>query len=159
MDLRKVARVYELWKQRAAQWAQSSNEKFRQAAKEHYSGPAPKHPPLYSDFRKMLDESDSQIDAVVVATPDHAHAVISAAALRAGKPVFSEKPLTELHEVPAGFTSPERGVVRRLSAGTGRRVQQCAGFRGRAIPEPAFSGRGGSFPSVGNCHPVEDGAP
>jgi len=42
----------------------------------------------------MLDEADKNIDAVVVATSDHTHAVIAAAALRAGKPVFSEKPLT-----------------------------------------------------------------
>jgi len=48
----------------------------------------------YSDFRKMLEEMDKQIDAIVVATPDHTHAVCSAAAMKAGKAVFCEKPLT-----------------------------------------------------------------
>ncbi|UCG46912.1 MAG: Gfo/Idh/MocA family oxidoreductase [Phycisphaerales bacterium] len=50
----------------------------------------------FHDFRKMLDEMDRQIDAVTVATTDHSHAVISAAAMRAGKHVFCEKPLTRL---------------------------------------------------------------
>ena len=51
----------------------------------------------YSDFRKMLEEMDKQIDAVVVATPDNTHAVISALAIRMGKGVYCEKPLT--HDV------------------------------------------------------------
>jgi hypothetical protein len=48
----------------------------------------------YHDFRRMLDEMDSAIDAITVATPDNTHAVISAAAIRRGKHVFCEKPLT-----------------------------------------------------------------
>lgn len=94
VDSRKVQTVYDLWKQRAAEWLRSEQEDQRQAAAQHYSRLAEKHPPLYADFRQMLDEADKNIDAVVVATPDHTHAVIAAAALRAGKPVFSEKPLT-----------------------------------------------------------------
>jgi len=52
--------------------------------------------PKYKDFRKMLDEKGKEIDAVTVATPDHVHAVISAAAIRLGKHVYTEKPLTRL---------------------------------------------------------------
>ena len=48
----------------------------------------------YFDFRKMLDQMNKQIDAVVIATPDHIHAVASAMAMRMGKHVFCEKPLT-----------------------------------------------------------------
>ena len=52
----------------------------------------------YNDFRRML-EQQSDIDAVMVATPDHTHAVISVAAIRAGKHVYCEKPLThDVHE-------------------------------------------------------------
>ena len=53
----------------------------------------------FQDFRKMLDEMGKSVDAVVIATPDHTHAVISAAAMKAGKHVYCEKPLTRLvHE-------------------------------------------------------------
>jgi predicted dehydrogenase len=47
----------------------------------------------FKDFRKMLDEV-KEIDAVVVATPDHIHAPASMAAIRLGKHVYCEKPLT-----------------------------------------------------------------
>jgi hypothetical protein len=47
----------------------------------------------YFDFRKMLHEMDKRIDAVVIATPDHTHAVASAMAMKLGKHVFCEKPL------------------------------------------------------------------
>jgi predicted dehydrogenase len=52
----------------------------------------------YKDFREMLDK-EKGIDAVVVGTPDHAHAVVSMAAIKRGKHVYCEKPLTRtIHE-------------------------------------------------------------
>jgi predicted dehydrogenase len=48
----------------------------------------------YKDFRKMLDKEDKNIDAVMVAAPDHIHAVASVAAIKRGKHVYCEKPLT-----------------------------------------------------------------
>ncbi len=48
----------------------------------------------YRDFRGMLNELDKQIDAVVVSTPDHTHAVASVTAMKMGKHCYCEKPLT-----------------------------------------------------------------
>ncbi len=48
---------------------------------------------VYKDYRVML-EKEKNLDAVVVATPDHTHAVITMAAMQAGKHVYCQKPLT-----------------------------------------------------------------
>lgn len=48
----------------------------------------------YTDFRKMLEAEDKNIDAVLVATPDHTHAVASMMAIKMGKHVYCQKPLT-----------------------------------------------------------------
>jgi predicted dehydrogenase len=48
---------------------------------------------LYKDFRVML-EKQKDIDAVLVATPDHTHAVVAMAAMQLGKHVYVQKPLT-----------------------------------------------------------------
>ncbi len=50
----------------------------------------------YKDFRRMFDKQ-RDVDAVIVATPDHTHAVITAAAMRRGKHVYTQMPLA--HDV------------------------------------------------------------
>jgi predicted dehydrogenase len=47
----------------------------------------------FKDFRKMLDEMEKSIDAVVIGTPDHTHAVTAIAAMKRKKHVYCEKPL------------------------------------------------------------------
>lgn len=57
----------------------------------------------YRDFRKMMDEMHKEIDAVVVSTPDHTHAVAAMAAIKRGKHLYCEKPLAhsvyEIHHL------------------------------------------------------------
>ena len=62
------------------------DDQYLAAAKQKY--PQAK---TYNDFRRLLDQKD--IDAVVVGTPDHTHAVAAVAALRSGRHVYCEKPL------------------------------------------------------------------
>ena len=53
----------------------------------------------YRDYREMIDKEARNIDAVTVGTPDHIHAVATMAAIKAGKHVYCQKPLTHtLHE-------------------------------------------------------------
>ena len=47
----------------------------------------------YRDFRKMLDKEGSNIDAVIVATPDHMHATAAMWCMERGKHVYVQKPL------------------------------------------------------------------
>lgn len=49
---------------------------------------------LFSDYRKMMKEISNDIDAVIVSTPDHTHAPASMMAMKMGKPVYCQKPLT-----------------------------------------------------------------
>jgi predicted dehydrogenase len=60
---------------------------FLEAAAANHPGAA-----KYRDFRKMIERND--LDAVVVSTTDHVHAVATAAALKTGRHVYCEKPLT-----------------------------------------------------------------
>ena len=63
----------------------------RRAANSVKSFPKAKY---YRDYREMLDKDSKSIDAVVVSTPDHNHAMIAMAAMQLGKHVYVEKPLT-----------------------------------------------------------------
>ena len=65
----------------------------------HEANMAKEYPnrPFYQDYRVML-EREKAIDAVMVATPDHWHAPISLHAMRLGKHVYCEKPLTHTIE-------------------------------------------------------------
>jgi len=70
--------------------------------------------PVYQDFRRMLDQRQGQIDAVVIATPDHTHAVIAARAMERGKHVYVEKPIA--HDV--GEARRLRLLARRYQVAT-----------------------------------------
>jgi predicted dehydrogenase len=63
------------------------DDKYLAAAKNRFQAAK-----TYNDFRRLLEQRD--LDAVVIATPDHTHAVAAVAALKSGRHVYCEKPLT-----------------------------------------------------------------
>jgi predicted dehydrogenase len=66
----------------------------RSLVEKHYAEKSPNFAcATYDDFRRML-EKEKAIDAVLCATPDHLHAFVTVLAMRAGKHVYCEKPLT-----------------------------------------------------------------
>ena len=69
-------------------------DRFVKRVTKYYQGKGEKKVKVdvYEDYQDLLARPD--IDAVVIATPDHQHAVIAIAACRAGKDVYLEKPLT-----------------------------------------------------------------
>ena len=73
----------------------------------------------FSDFRKMLDDKD--IQAVVVATPDHWHALLTIMACAAGKDVYVEKPMTVFNDEGKWMIQAARKYNRIVVVGTQRR--------------------------------------
>src|SRR5581483_5963018 len=70
----------------------------------------------YRDFRKLLDDRDLQ--AVVVSTPDHWHALLTIMACAAGKDVYVEKPLTLFVREGRWMISAARRYNRVVQVGT-----------------------------------------
>ena len=94
----------------------------RDEIEQAYAAKTPNHRcAVYPDFRVML-EREKAIDAVLIATPDHLHAYVSILAMKAGKHVYCEKPLT--HDVW------EARAVARVAAETGVATQM--GNQGRS---------------------------
>lgn len=82
---------------------------------------------LYRDFRRMLDELQNSIDAVVVSTPDHTHAPPAAAAMSLGKHCYCEKPLT--HCVQETRVLTELAVKNRLATQLGTQIHAGDNYR------------------------------
>jgi predicted dehydrogenase len=79
----------------------------------------------YWDYRKMYDEMGKSIDAVVVATADHTHAIITADAITLGKHVYTEKPLTHtVYEARLLTTLAERY---KIASQMGNQGASCEG--------------------------------
>lgn len=98
---------------------------------------------VYRDYRELFDR-EKNIDAVVVATPDHTHALIQLAALRRKKHVYSAKPLTHtLHELRTVTAAAlQAGVATQMS------VQTCASDEALSTAEILRSGVLGAISEV-----------
>ncbi|MES2694605.1 MAG: Gfo/Idh/MocA family oxidoreductase [Verrucomicrobiota bacterium] len=111
----------------------------------HYAETTPNHRVAeYVDFRTML-EKETAVDAVLCATPDHLHAYVSILAMRAGKHIYCEKPLT--HNIW------EAREVARIAKETGLATQM--GNQGHSTPgirDTVEHLRGGTIGTVKEIH-------
>ncbi len=98
----------------------------------------------YKDFRQMLDKEDKNIDGVIVATPDHVHAVASMAAIKRGKHVYCEKPLT--HSVLEARLLADAAREHKVATQMGNQGQ--AGEEVRLLCETIWDG------AIGQVHEV-----
>jgi len=87
-------------------------------------------PPKYRDFRRLLDERGREIDGVIVAAPDHVHAAIAMAAIRMGKHVYCEKPLT--HDIAEARALRRVAAASRVATQLGNQGTSSEAFR-RAV--------------------------
>ncbi len=99
----------------------------------------------YRDYRKMLDDMESEIDAVVVSTPNHTHAPASVMAMRMGKHVYCEKP--GAHSVFEARVMSEVASEQGVATQLGTQVHASENFR--RIVELI---RAGAIGEVSACH-------
>jgi predicted dehydrogenase len=96
----------------------------------------------YTDFRRLIDQKD--IDAIVVSTPDHTHAIAAMTALKSGRPVYCEKPLAHtVHEVRALIA---KAAETKLATQMGTQIHATTNYR-RCV-ELVQSGAIGSIKEV-----------
>lgn len=102
---------------------------------------------LYKDYREVLARKD--VDAVMIATPDHWHAVIATAAAAAGKDMYSEKPLSAAIADGRAVCKAVEKYQRVLQCGTWRR----SGMKTRLACEWVRNGH------IGDLKVIEVGVP
>ena len=88
----------------------------------------------YKDFRQLIDKEAKNIDAVTVGTPDHIHAVAAMAAIRAGKHVYCQKPLTHTLRECRELTKAAHRSRRRHADGQSRTCQRRIAIDQRVDP-------------------------
>lgn len=109
----------------------------------------------FTDFRRMFDELEKQIDAVVISTPDHTHFHPAWWAMERGKHVYLEKPLA--HEVAEVRRLTEAARAKGLATQLGSQRHSLPGLR--AGVEFVKSGRLGTIKEVHSWIASERGMP
>jgi hypothetical protein len=117
----------------------------------------------YTDYRMLLDK-EKNIDAVMIATPDHMHAPVAVAAMHVGKHVYVEKPMAHSIEEARVMTklAQDAGLVTQMGnnghAGEGLRLTRewiQAGAIGKVTEVHCWSDRPGRFWKQGLDRPTE----
>lgn len=98
----------------------------------------------FNDFRKMFDKLGKEIDAVTISTPDHTHAVATMMAIKMGKAVYTQKPLT--HDVWEARQLRLAAAEHKVATQMGNQGTCSSRFR-----EGVEAIRGGA---IGNVHEV-----
>ncbi len=83
--------------------------------------------PHFSDYRQLLEDIGGKIDAVIVSTPDHMHAPIAMAAMKLGKHVYCQKPLT--HTVWESRQMRLLAEQKKLTTQMGNQIHSNAEYR------------------------------
>ena len=135
-----VLAVCDVWRDRRENACKKVNDHYAEA----YGPGNYKSCEAYTDFRKVLDRAD--IDAVLIATPAHWHATMSAMAAEAGKDIYCEKPTAVTVRESQAVLAAVRRYGRVYQAGTQQRSEYDGKFR-RAC-EFVRSGRIGKLQAI-----------
>ena len=127
----------------AARACPCGREVGREIVDRHYGASAGAGVPAYTDFREMLAK-EKDLDAVYVMTPDHLHAPVAVAAMRAGKHVITHKPLATV--------LGEAQVVVRTARDTGAATHMFCAAGQQTAPQIAEWIQAGAIGPVREVH-------
>jgi predicted dehydrogenase len=134
-----IVAVCDVVKERREHYQKEVDEHYSKQKKGDYKGCQ-----LFTDFRELLARKD--IDAVVIATPDHWHAIPCIQAAEAGKDIYCEKPLT--HTIAEGRKIVNATRKRKVIFQTGSQQRSEFANRFRTAVELVRNGRIGKLKTI-----------